>query len=97
MTGGVVVVLGGTGRNACAGMTGGTAYLLDDGSARAALNTDSVVAEVGEPDESLADLLRQHLARTGSPRARQILQEWPASAERFVKVRARETRREPGA
>jgi glutamate synthase (ferredoxin) len=90
MTGGAVVVLGEVGRNACAGMTGGTAYLLDTGDVAAALNAETVVAEpvsLGD-DEALQELLRAHLALTGSAGAKTILSARLPLPTRFVKVQA---------
>jgi glutamate synthase domain-containing protein 3 len=90
MTGGAVVVLGEVGRNACAGLTGGTAYLLDAGDLATSLNADTVAAETisaGE-DEELLGLLRAHVALTASAGAQAILcGRWPLS-RRLVKVTA---------
>jgi glutamate synthase domain-containing protein 3 len=84
------VVLGEVGRNACAGMTGGTAYLLDTGDVAASLNADTVATETiaaGE-DEELLGLLRAHLALTGSAGAQAILCARAPLSRRFVKVTA---------
>ncbi len=79
MTGGRVVVLGPTGRNFAAGMSGGIAYVLDEQRdfARVA-NTELVDLEpLGEHDEAeLKDLIAEHAQRTGSPVARRILDAW---------------------
>ena len=90
MTGGAVVVLGQVGRNACAGMTGGTAYLRDTGDVAAALNADTVSAETitASKDEELLGLLRAHVELTGSAGARTILSTGLPLTTRFVKVRA---------
>jgi glutamate synthase domain-containing protein 3 len=91
MTKGVVVVLGETGRNFAAGMTGGLAYVLDDdgGFATARCNQDSVDLEpiVGDEDASLLqELISRHMKLTGSPRAEWILQNWESVLPKFVKV-----------
>jgi glutamate synthase domain-containing protein 3 len=84
MTGGVAVALGSVGWNAGAGMTGGVAYLLDWRQ----LNSDSVVArEVPAEDAAeLKALVEEHLARTGSRRAAELLADWDRSLARFRQV-----------
>ena len=89
MTGGRVVVLGRTGRNFAAGMSGGIAYVLDeDGGFRSRCNTELVGFE--EPGEADADELRalveEHLARTGSAVAERLLEDWGSAVPQFVKV-----------
>ncbi len=85
MTGGVVVVLGATGRNFGAGMTGGVAYVLDDaGDFEARCNRELVGLEAVEDDEELRALVSEHLARTGSAVAARLLTDWRPS--RFVTV-----------
>ena len=82
MTGGVAVVLGPVGVNFAAGMTGGIAYVYDE---KATLdlncNLDSVdlfPVEEGSADEkALLSLLEEHILRTGSPKARRMLADWP--------------------
>jgi glutamate synthase domain-containing protein 3 len=90
MTAGVVVVLGRTGRNFAAGMTGGIAYVLDEHQIFDTLcNLDTVNIEGGiRPDEDtvLRSLVEQHAAWTGSPKARKLLDAWPDAVGRFVKV-----------
>ncbi len=69
MTGGIVVVLGPTGRNFAAGMSGGIAYVLDgDGTFAERCNTEMVALEALEPDdeEIVRGLVDEHRARTGS-------------------------------
>ncbi|MBB4915773.1 glutamate synthase large subunit [Streptosporangium saharense] len=84
MTGGRAVVLGPTGRNFAAGMSGGVAYLLDPDTAR--INREMV--EIEDLDETDADALREivetHLAETGSAVARELLADWDPS--RFRKI-----------
>jgi glutamate synthase (NADPH/NADH) large chain len=91
MTGGRVVVLGATGRNFAAGMSGGIAYVLDvDGEFRnTRCNTAMVDLEaVTEPDdqETLKRLVARHRDATGSGVARRLLDAWADSLARFVKV-----------
>jgi glutamate synthase (NADPH/NADH) large chain len=89
MTGGRVVVLGRTGRNFAAGMSGGIAYVLDaDGSFATHCNTELVELEPAAPedDAELAELLRRHAAETDSPVALRLLAAGPARAASFVKV-----------
>jgi glutamate synthase (ferredoxin) len=96
MTGGRVVVLGPTGRNFAAGMSGGIAYVLDEaGDFGARCNRDMVdltTLREAEADEleRLEDLLLRHVALTESPRARQILGAWEDSRARFVRVLPRD-------
>jgi glutamate synthase domain-containing protein 3 len=85
MTGGLVVVLGPTGRNFAAGMSGGIAYVLDDdGTFATRCNAELVALEEPEPDDVglLRGLIGEHRRHTGSPVADRVLEEWP----RFVKV-----------
>jgi glutamate synthase domain-containing protein 3 len=84
MTGGRVVVLGPTGRNFAAGMSGGIAYVLDLVPARC--NEQVVGLEEVDDDAELRGLVEEHLARTGSTVAAALLAEWPAAVRRFVKV-----------
>ena len=90
MTGGVVVVLGQTGCNFAAGMSGGIAYVLDEMQLFDTLcNLDLVELEnVWKQDdkELLADLIQRHLKWTQSKRAQQILDAWPDMVGKFVKV-----------
>ena len=87
MTGGRVVVLGRTGRNFAAGMSGGIAYVLDeDGSFRGRCNDELVGFEHVEEDAELRSLVEEHLARTGSAVAERLLSRWEESLPRFVKV-----------
>ncbi|MEU6741346.1 glutamate synthase large subunit [Streptosporangium sandarakinum] len=84
MTGGRVVVLGPTGRNFAAGMSGGVAYLLDLDAAR--VNREMVEIEaLGDDDaDELRGLLERHLAETGSTVARALLADWDPG--RFSKI-----------
>jgi glutamate synthase (NADPH/NADH) large chain len=89
MTGGRVLVLGATGRNFGAGMSGGLAYVLDvDGYFGARVNYEMV--EVGglDPDDDayLKELVTRHLDYTGSAVAARLLEDWEAALAKFRKV-----------
>ncbi len=90
MTGGRVVVLGATGRNFAAGMSGGIAYVLDEHDEfRSKVNPDMLdqLEPLDEADAiELHELVAEHERRTGSPVARRVLNEWTALLPRFVKV-----------
>jgi glutamate synthase domain-containing protein 2/glutamate synthase domain-containing protein 1/glutamate synthase domain-containing protein 3 len=90
MTRGTVVVLGKTGRNFAAGMSGGIAYVLDEMQLFDTLcNLDMVELESvwQEVDvKLLRSLIEQHLKWTGSKRAKSILDAWPDMVGKFVKV-----------
>ena len=91
MTGGKVVVLGATGVNFGAGMTGGVAYVLDEaGDFDLRCNLDSIdlaTVEAGSADEQeLLGLLNEHVERTGSPLAKRLLADWQSARPKFVKV-----------
>jgi glutamate synthase domain-containing protein 3 len=98
MTRGTVVVLGKTGRNFAAGMTGGFAYVLDEtGEFRGRMcNRASVDLEpVEDPGdvESLRALIEKHREVTESPRAGWVLENWDSMLPRFVKVFPHEYKR----
>jgi glutamate synthase domain-containing protein 2/glutamate synthase domain-containing protein 1/glutamate synthase domain-containing protein 3 len=97
MTGGRVVVLGRTGRNFAAGMSGGIAYVYDQDRAFAGrCNLELVeLEELGERDEAdVKELIAEHVARTGSLVGRNLLASWEKGArERFVKVMPRDYKR----
>ena len=91
MTGGEVVILGPTGVNFGAGMTGGIAYVLDesrDFDLRCNLaSIDLATIEADTEDEHhLHDLIREHIRRTDSPLGKQILENWESYRPKFVKV-----------
>jgi len=97
MTGGVVVVLGSTGRNFAAGMSGGIAYVLnEDGGFAKRCNLSMVDLEpVAEMDDKvvLKELIQQHADLTGSSVASHILANWDEYQPKFVKVFPKEYRR----
>lgn len=90
MTGGTVVVLGRVGRNVGAGMTGGLAYFLDeDGSFQTKVNPEivkvqRVITQAGEAQ--LKMLVQLQGDRTGSPKAKQILEHWSEYLPQFWQV-----------
>ncbi len=97
MTMGTVVVLGTTGRNFAAGMTGGEAFVLDvDGQFLRRCNPDLVAPTdlLPEDEERLCDLIEAFARKTGSARAREILKEWPLWRMRFVRLAPKAERRE---
>ncbi len=97
MTGGRVVVLGPTGRNFAAGMSGGIAYVYDlDRRFHLRCNRELVELEdlTGEDVIEVKALISEHAARTGSLVARNVLASWDRGAcERFVKVMPRDYKR----
>jgi glutamate synthase (NADPH/NADH) large chain/glutamate synthase (ferredoxin) len=89
MTGGAVVVLGPTGRNFAAGMSGGIAYVLDEhGTFAERCNTELVGLESLELEDLrvLRELIEEHERRTDSRVAAHILDDWQKAQLRFVKV-----------
>jgi len=96
MTGGKVVVLGPTGRNFGAGMSGGLAYVWDpDGTFHKRLNGEMVDLDPLDEDdlEWLRDTVRRHAAETGSTVAAKLLERWHESVRSFVKVFPRDYKR----
>ncbi len=97
MTGGVVVVLGGTGRNFAAGMSGGVAFVLDEEDRFASLcNKDMVGLEAVESEEDealLRGIIQDHLEWTGSGSAKRVLDEWEDLLPKFVKVMPNDLKR----
>ncbi|HQG69146.1 MAG TPA: glutamate synthase subunit alpha, partial [Rhodoglobus sp.] len=95
MTGGLAVILGGTGRNLGAGMSGGTAYIYDLRTER--VNPESLssgeleLLPLGSADvEILRDLLQRHRAETDSSVAAGMLDDLDAAVARFTKVLPRD-------
>ncbi len=91
MTGGRVVVLGPTGRNFAAGMSGGIAYVYDPVGdfALTRCNTEMVELEpVSNPDDTaeLLDLIERHIAYTDSACAKRILDRWSYAQSQFIKI-----------
>jgi glutamate synthase (NADPH/NADH) large chain/glutamate synthase (ferredoxin) len=89
MTGGRAIVLGPTGRNFAAGMSGGVAYVLDeDGTFGDRCNMELVGFDPLEESDviELHELIEEHHLRTLSPVAARILRDWDATLDKFVKV-----------
>lgn len=109
MTGGTIVVLGQTGRNFAAGMSGGIAYVLDeDGNFAKRCNMSMVSLEKliphdeqtsdallhrGETDGGLKAMIKQHADISGSTKAKAIIDKWEDYRDKFVKVFPHEYRR----
>lgn len=97
MTGGRVVILGPTGRNFAAGMSGGIAYVYDDAGTFPSL-VNSEMVDLTDPleDEDVATiqrLLKNHADFTGSTKAKDILANWEKESRYFVKVMPTDYRR----
>jgi len=90
MTGGRVVVLGRTGRNFAAGMSGGIAYVYDEkGAFRDLCNQEMVSLEdLDDPEEEILvkRMINRHMKYTGSPLAKRMIDNWGSEAAKFVKV-----------
>jgi glutamate synthase (NADPH/NADH) large chain/glutamate synthase (ferredoxin) len=90
MTGGRVVVLGPTGRNFAAGMSGGLAFVLDEDDMFAGRVNPEMANQLEPLDEGDAievrALVAEHLERTGSPVAQRVLDTWDELRPRFVKI-----------
>jgi glutamate synthase domain-containing protein 3 len=98
MTNGLVIVLGATGRNFAAGMSGGIAYVYDDQGdfSTRRCNKASVDLEplVNADDvDQIRTLLARHRDLTGSPRAAWVLDHWADAQPRFIKVFPHEYKR----
>jgi len=97
MTGGRVVVLGPTGRNFAAGMSGGVAYVLDvDGMFRRRCNLGMVDVEpltIAEDIALVRDLIARHVGATGSAYAAALLDDWVGTQPRFLKVMPKDYKR----
>jgi glutamate synthase domain-containing protein 3 len=97
MTNGLVAVLGKTGRNFAAGMSGGIAYVLDElgDFKEKRCNTAAVDLEQveGEDERQLYTLISKHVAATESPRGKWILDNWHEMLARFLKVFPHEYKR----
>ena len=86
MTGGRVVVLGETGRNMAAGMSGGIAFVL--GLDPAMVNTEMVELQRPDPEDFtwLHDVVTRHARLTGSTVAESVLSDWPRRSAQFTKI-----------
>ncbi len=90
MTNGLVAVLGSFGKNFGAGMSGGVAYLLDEAGMFDKLHNPEMIrgVQVSEPEDikQLQQLIYNHLEKTDSARAKDILDRWDHFRPLFVKV-----------
>ncbi|MCP3030875.1 glutamate synthase large subunit [Halobacillus sp. A1] len=90
MTGGKVVVLGATGRNFAAGMSGGVAYVLDEADEfDRKCNKELVLVDPLEDDQEITELyqmIQQHVDYTNSPKGKRILDDWENSVPMFKRV-----------
>ncbi|TYG42885.1 hypothetical protein ES288_D12G292600v1 [Gossypium darwinii] len=97
MTGGTVVVLGKTGRNFAAGMSGGIAYVLDvDGKFQSRCNPELVDLDKIEEEEDIVTLkmmIQQHQRHTNSQLAREVLADFESLLPKFIKVFPRDYKR----
>nr|XP_019707381.1 glutamate synthase 1 [NADH], chloroplastic isoform X2 [Elaeis guineensis] len=97
MTGGTVVILGKTGRNFAAGMSGGVAYVLDmDGKFHTRCNTELVDLEKVEEEDDITMLkmmIQQHQRRTSSELAKEVLANFDNLLPKFIKVYPRDYKR----
>ena len=96
MTGGRIVIIGPTGRNFAAGMSGGIAYVLDhDQTFKKRCNPGMVDLETVADDDVLLlqHLLTRHMKLTGSAVAKKLLAQWNDTRSRFVKVMPRDYKR----
>ena len=94
MTNGLTAILGLTGKNFGAGMSGGTAYVYDiDGKFQSRLNSEMVVARPvrrAQDITELKELIEEHAEKTGSPRAKEILDNWEEKLPSLIRVIAKE-------
>ena len=86
MTGGKVAILGQTGRNLAAGMSGGYAFVLDLDEARVNPELVDLNPVEGEAAEELKDMVTRHHEETGSTVAEALLADWEGSLARFTEV-----------
>ena len=90
MTGGVVAVLGRTGRNFAAGMSGGLAFVLDEEDAFRSRVNPTMLDQLEELDEAdaieLRDLVSEHVRRTASVVGQRVLDDFDSLLPKFVKV-----------
>jgi glutamate synthase (ferredoxin) len=97
MTGGKVVILGPTGRNFAAGMSGGTAYILDEtGDAATRCNLQMVALEkLEDPEEidAVFQMIKKHADYTKSQKAFKVIALWEQMVPKFVKVMPKDYKR----
>ena len=94
MTNGTTVILGMTGKNFGAGMSGGTAYIYDiDGMFQSRLNPEMVVARPVKRERDIAEvksLIEEHAQKTDSPTAKELLENWDTTLTKLIRVIAKE-------
>lgn len=96
MTGGRVVVLGPTGRNFAAGMSGGVAYIFDEaGDFNTKCNKEMVDFEVLAPEDisELKSVIEKHIEYTGSEVGKRIINNWAADVSKFIKLMPKDYKR----
>ncbi len=93
MTGGIALILGPTGRNVAAGMSGGLAYVLDLDADRVNKELVDILALRDSDVVAVGELLTAHVAHTDSAVARGLLADWPANAARFSLILPRDYQR----
>ncbi|QCX39757.1 glutamate synthase large subunit [Aureibaculum algae] len=97
MTGGKVVVLGKTGRNFAAGMSGGVAYVYDPGKkfVNGLCNQETIEFEEISAEDALdlQDLIKKHVLYTNSKKGQRLLSDWATSLSNFVRVMPTEYKR----
>jgi glutamate synthase (ferredoxin) len=90
MTGGKVIIIGNIGRNIAAGMTGGIAYILDEQNNilekinKETVKIQKVITEKGK--NTLYNLLEEHIKKTGSLKAKKILENWDSYIDKFLQL-----------
>jgi glutamate synthase (NADPH/NADH) large chain len=90
MTGGTVVILGPTGRNVAAGMSGGEAYVLDLAEHRVNPGMVDIDQPTTDEIENVRALVQRHVDETGSTLGEKLLADWTATAARFSKIMPRD-------
>ncbi|MFN2518618.1 MAG: glutamate synthase large subunit [Jatrophihabitantaceae bacterium] len=93
MTGGTGVILGSTGRNIAAGMSGGQAFVLDLDAALVNRDLVDVAPVSGDETQALQAVVSRHAEYTGSAVARELLRNWPAARARFSALVPRDYKR----
>ena len=97
MTGGTAIILGNTGKNLCAGMSGGLAYILDEKHdlykrlnhelvKMYALDDENSTLQNRSDEENLRKIIEEHVAETGSQRGKEILSDWEHYKKCFKKI-----------
>ncbi|MDX2081122.1 MAG: glutamate synthase large subunit [Terrimicrobiaceae bacterium] len=98
MTGGRVVVLGATGRNFAAGMSGGVAYILDEAGDFGTRRCNKAMVDLEKVEdpaeaEDLRAFIQRHAELTGSERAKAVLADWSCSLAKFIRVMPKDYKR----